>query len=99
MTSTIASTHQVVERDPTPLAIPPRPVSAPAFQFHEMHGRLWTYKVTVGGPDALRVIGYVRWTDDDTWVARDRGSAASAASIRKFANQSAAVKWLTGRRR
>ena len=77
-------------RDRAVLDIRSRPrAAAPAVvvQFRQMPDRLWTYEVKVGPPDALRVIGYVRWSDDDVWIARTLGSEQTAASIRTFADR------------
>lgn len=63
-------------------------------QFRQMPDRLWTYEVEVGPPDALHVVGYVRWSDDDVWIARTLGSEQTAASIRKFADRLKAATWL-----
>lgn len=63
-------------------------------QFRQMPDRLWTYEVKVGPPDALRLIGYVRWSDDDVWIARTLGSEQTAASIRTFADRCKAAMWL-----
>ena len=70
--------------------------AAPAavVQFRPMPDRLWTYEVKVGLPDALRVIGYVRWSDEDVWIARTLGSERTAASIRTFADRIKAATWL-----
>jgi hypothetical protein len=70
--------------------------AAPAavVQFRSMPDRLWTYEVTAGLPDALHVIGYVRWSDDDVWIARTLGSERTAASIRTFADRIKAATWL-----
>ena len=84
-------------RDRAVLDIRPCPVAAaPAavVQFRPMPDRLWTYEVKVGLPDALRVIGYVRWSDDDVWIARTLGSERTAASIRTFADRIKAATWL-----
>jgi hypothetical protein len=40
------------------------------------------------------VIGYVRWSDDDVWIARTLGSEQTAASIRRFADGLKAATWL-----
>ncbi|MFL5287140.1 MAG: hypothetical protein ACJ8AW_40770 [Rhodopila sp.] len=95
MTSPIAWTHQIVEQDQNPLAIPPRPAAAPAGQveFREMQGRQWTYEVKVGS----RVIGYIRWDTNDVWIARTPGSATAAATIRRFTNRDEAAAWLQQR--
>jgi len=84
-------------RDRAVLDIRSRPrASAPAVvvQFRQMPDRLWTYEVKVGLPDALRLIGYVRWSDDDVWIARTLGSEQTAASIRTFADRLKAATWL-----
>jgi hypothetical protein len=84
-------------RDRAVLDIRSRPLAAaPAVvvQFRQMPDRLWTYEVKVGPPDALRVIGYVRWSDDDVWIARTLGSEQTAASIRRFADRFKAATWL-----
>ena len=92
--------------DPIVLDIQVRPVAAaPAvvIQFRQMPDRLWTYQVKAGPPDALRLIGYVRWTTDDAWVARTPGSERAAASVRTFTDSLKAALWLrdrpVGRRR
>jgi hypothetical protein len=84
-------------QDRAVLDIRSRPrASAPAVvvQFRQMPDRLWTYEVKVGPPDALRLIGYVRWSDDDVWIARTLGSEQTAASIRTFADRLKAATWL-----
>lgn len=99
MDAPVIWTHEIAERDPNPLAIPPRPAPTETvtpisvIQFDELPNRLWTYRVTVGSA----VLGFVRWSSDDAWVARDRGSATSAASIRRFTTRSAAASWLQSR--
>ncbi|MFL5252507.1 MAG: hypothetical protein ACJ8AI_06360 [Rhodopila sp.] len=99
MTGAVAWTHQIVEGSSDPFAIPPRPSPEPeaAIQFDQMRGRLWTYRVTIGGPDAVRVIGFIRWSTDDQWIARTLGSATAAASIRKFTDRAKAASWLQRR--
>ena len=84
-------------RDRAVLDIQSRPrAAAPAVvvQFRQMPDRLWTYEVKAGSPDALRVIGYVRWSDDDVWIARTLGDERTAASIRTFADRLKAATWL-----
>jgi hypothetical protein len=99
MSCAVTWTHEIVERDPNPLAIPPRPSPEPAesVQFDQLPDRLWTYRVTTGGPDAVRTIGFIRWSTDDQWIARTLGSATAAASIRKFTDRARAAAWLQRR--
>src|SRR5690242_6133256 len=98
--------HTVATCDRIVRDIQSRPVAAaPAtvIRFCRMHDRLWTYQVKAGPPDTLRLIGYVRWTTDDTWIARTLGSETAAASIRTFVDRVKAAEWLwrqpAGRRR
>ena len=82
-------------RDPAVLDIRSRPLAAkPVVQFRQMPDRLWTYEVKVGPSDSLRLIGYVRWSDDDVWIARTLGNEQTAASIRRFADRLKAATWL-----
>jgi hypothetical protein len=86
--------HQIVERDPSPLDIPPRPAPvAQDVEFHELANRECTYRVTVGDT----TIGFVRWDAQDIWVARTLGSEIDAASIKRFANRASAAAWLQQR--
>lgn len=103
MNAPILHMFSLIERDQTPLDIPPRPPAATDVEFTELPNRLWTYRVTTGSPDAVRTIGFIRWSTDDQWIARTLGSATAAASIRKFPDRARAAAWLqkrlTGRRR
>jgi hypothetical protein len=93
MSASVIWTHQIVERDQTPLDIPPRPPAARDVEFTELPNRLWTYRASIGAA----VIGYIRHSPDDVWIARTLGSATAAASIRKFPDRAKAASWLQSR--
>lgn len=40
-------------------------------------------------------VGYLRWTEDDTWRARSLGNADEAATMRTFKDQNTACGWLS----
>jgi hypothetical protein len=96
MSSPVAFLHTIVEVDPTPLTIPPRPIAAALVtdvELQEMPGRLWTYRAISGG----FTLGFVRHSPDDVWVARTLGSENEASSVKRFSNRTAAVAWLRRR--
>jgi hypothetical protein len=66
-------------------------------RLHKMPDRVWTYRATIGGPDAVRVLGYIRWSEDDVFIARTLGSERSAASTRRFKDAVKAALWLWDR--
>ena len=61
------------------LAVP----ASDTIQLHKMPDRIWTYRATAGGPDAARMLGYIRWSEDDVFIARTFGGERAAASMRR----------------
>ena len=100
MSASVAWLHQIVEGDPSPLAIPARPMPrshaalSPAIECHEMRGRILTYQV-VHADHGL--VGYLRRDQGGDWIARTTGSADDAASIRTFTDKAKAAEWLQRR--
>jgi hypothetical protein len=66
-------------------------------RLHKMPDRIWTFRATAGGPDAARVLGYIRWSEDDVFIARTLGSERAAASMRRFKDAVKAALWLWDR--
>lgn len=61
-----------------------------AIVYKPLEGRLYTFRVEVGDT----VLGYLRWSEDAVFIARTTGSAAAAASVRRFGSREQAAKWL-----
>jgi hypothetical protein len=99
----VTQLFHVVEGDSSPLAIPPRPMrvsdAGSRVQSRQMSGRVYTFEIY----DDTGIVGYLRWHDDGTWVARTRGGEKEPPAIRRFIDRGRAAAWLqqrlTGRAR
>ncbi len=56
-----------------------------------------TWRVLAGDNDAV-LVGFVRVAGAD-WIARDRGTTTSAATVRRFTGREDALNWLVSRSR